>query len=473
MKHHSLAGKVLVLSTILLGACAVAGDALAASRALLIGVSDYPRNRQIKTLHGPRNDVSLMWRYLRESGFSDEQMVVLANRLPSGPAFPRAKADPNYADIVRELDALAQHDYEDGDMVVIFFAGHGLQVPQSADKARLDPEAGGKDQALLPADTGSWLADGSLENALVDDEIGEKLDAIRARGANIWFITDACNSGGSTRAALAGEEERTVDPALLGIPQEAFAAAEAAAAESGARSAGQRAMSLSRQGDGARGDLVAFFAVDAFSIAYERTFEFADYQAPAAGTDMNGAKAGVFSTYLNHALMAGNARTFGDLYDEVVARVAGDPKNSSRPRPIAEGNLSVAIPWRETSPVMLRGILERGDVSVPAGLFQGFDLGAGVTLYDPQDPDAPIARGRVVEATASNAVVSELRWSDPAREVETMGVPVPVRVTQPAMRFSYRIGLPGNLAEAGGGQDRMRAIFDAAFAEDDPAGAPA
>lgn len=462
----------ILLSLFLLAICALPSGAFAASRALLIGVSAYPSSTSIADLHGPRNDVSLMWRYLRESGFSGDEIVVLADGIPEGPAFPASAAEPTYAAIIRELDALAAHDYQDGDMVVIYYSGHGTTLPQTPETALAQPEAGGRDQALLPADTGEWTDTGGLVNALVDDEIGEKLDAIRARGVDVWFVADACNSGGSTRATLGGEQTRYVDPALLGVPTQAFAAAEAAASQAGTRGSAQqgpRVMSLAGGGEDRRGGLVAFFAVDAFNLAVERPFAFADFQSPSVGEDDDGRKIGVFSNALHQALMTGNARTFGDLYDEMVARIASDPANSSRPRPVAEGDLARVIPWREASPVMLRGILDKGKLSVPAGIFQGFDLGAFVTLHDPQDPDTQLAIGSVAEATAAASIVSHLTWKDAERRVETMDVPVPVRLFRPAIRFTYKIGLPDNIDGLGAQEERIRSIFAAAFAEKDPA----
>jgi hypothetical protein len=79
------------------------------------------------------------------------------------------------------------------------------------------------DQVLLPADVGPYDAiDMTIKNAIIDDVLGVKIDAIRSRGATVWAVIDACHSGTVTR----GEDvTRSVDPALLGVPDAAPVAA--------------------------------------------------------------------------------------------------------------------------------------------------------------------------------------------------------------------------------------------------------
>ena len=61
--------------------------------------------------------------------------------------------------------------------------------------------------------------DKGVPNALMDDEIGAALDAIRDKGAFIWAVFDCCHSGTATRGAEADESERKVEsPPDLGIP---------------------------------------------------------------------------------------------------------------------------------------------------------------------------------------------------------------------------------------------------------------
>ena len=77
---------------------------------------------------------------------------------------------------------------------------------------------------LLPADTQLWKdRDAGVPNALMDDEFGDALDAIRAKGAFIWFVIDACHSGTATRNVILDTAEavdRELKPDDLGIPAE-------------------------------------------------------------------------------------------------------------------------------------------------------------------------------------------------------------------------------------------------------------
>ncbi len=438
------------------------GSAEAANRALLIGVSEY-ENRVISTLYGPPNDVTAWWRYLRQSGFDEANITVLANAIPEGEHFPSIAAPPNHDDILKAFDDLAAQDYEDGDTVLIFYAGHGTTAPQSEVKAGEQLEAKGRDSVLLPANTGRRGSDGTIENGIVDDVIGEKLDAIRARGVDVFFVADACHSGGVTRGTGEEEAARYVDPELLGFSESDFAAAEAAAEAAGAGSEGSRggtrqAMSLATSDGEGWGELVAFFAVDSYNLAWEARFDFAEYQLPIIGETENAQRMGVFSNYLNRALMNGTARTYQDLFLEVVAAVAADPKNSSKPRPMPEGDLTREIGWRQGQAAVLRGFLDGDQFRIPAGTFQGFDRGAVVTLYDPADGETAVATGRVATSNAASALVSRLSWEDDGARERIGGQPIPVRVTEPVTQFGFSVALPAATGEPAT-RERVSGLF--------------
>ena len=99
-----------------------------------------------------------------------------------------------------------------GDRAVIFLAGHGVQAP-----ARGHDEPDGLDEWFLAADAGRWDARlRALPGAIRDDELGEAISAIRARGADLWLIVDACSGGGLARGGAG--VPRQIDPGLLGLP---------------------------------------------------------------------------------------------------------------------------------------------------------------------------------------------------------------------------------------------------------------
>jgi len=188
-------------------ACLVSTSASAADRALLVGVGRYPALPQKLWLEGPANDVSLMRAALVASGFE--------------PGLIRSLSEaPRRVDILAAMAELLAAATR-GDRVVFHFSGHGSQQPQPAG-ARY-PEADGLDEVLLPADVRSWNGPGHAEaipNAIVDDEIGDWIDALVDRGATVWAFFDTCHAAGMARGDIE-PRSRAVAPTELGLALEA------------------------------------------------------------------------------------------------------------------------------------------------------------------------------------------------------------------------------------------------------------
>ena len=194
-------------------AIAYVAPSLAADRyALLVGVSAYPTLKEEMQLRGPQNDVVLMRDLLKTQGFAEGNIRVVANGVAT------ANASPTRAIILAELKAVADRA-KTGDFVYLQFGGHGSQQPSRPGK--VIPEPDGLDEIFLPVDIGPWNgAVGSVQNAIRDDELGAAIDAIRAKGAFVWAVFDACHSGNITRGGSDDETRlRKADPAALGIPQ--------------------------------------------------------------------------------------------------------------------------------------------------------------------------------------------------------------------------------------------------------------
>jgi hypothetical protein len=183
--------------------------------ALLIGVSAYPSLKEELQLRGPQNDVVLMRDVLKTQGFTDNNIRVLANGVAS------AQGNPTRAAILSEMKSIAQRAKR-GDFVYLQFGGHGSQQP--ARPGKVNPEPDGLDEIFLPVDVGQWDGSvGSVQNAIRDEEIGELINAIRAKGAFVWAIFDACHSGNITRGGSDDETRlRKLEPQTLGIPQKAL-----------------------------------------------------------------------------------------------------------------------------------------------------------------------------------------------------------------------------------------------------------
>ena len=131
-------------------------------------------------------------------------------------------------------------------------SGHGTRQPDAN-----GDETDGLDELFLPADTARAEAgSNSIPNAILDDDIGAAVDAIRAAGADVWLIMDSCHSGSGLRAASPDVASRYVDPSLLGVSDRG---ADAGVDQSGI--------------DPARTDLpgqvIAFYAARASEVARE------------------------------------------------------------------------------------------------------------------------------------------------------------------------------------------------------------
>lgn len=161
--------------------------------ALLVGVARYA-DPGLSPVPGAANDLRLMKDLLVDrGGFAEDQIVTLADAQATGDGIRDA--------FWRHLVARAGP----GTVAVFHFSGHGRQVPDTS-----GDEPDGRDEALVPYDADGDTPAGSL----LDDDLGRWLDALRAKGADVTVIVDACHSGSPTR----GEDVARVAPALDALP---------------------------------------------------------------------------------------------------------------------------------------------------------------------------------------------------------------------------------------------------------------
>lgn len=291
-----------------------AGLAKAADHALLVGVSDYPNLPKRLWLRGPGNDVALMSQTLQTLGFEPSRMRKLVSRAGAG-------QEPTRRNI---LQAMAQMrvDVQPGDHVVLYLAGHGSQQPQPADHGNRPTEADGLDEVFLPADVDRWqggTSDKAIPNALLDDEIGEWIDAIVDRGATVWAVFDTCHAGGMARGR--GARIRAVQGVELGLPP--------------ARSAPAKPTAKLARAQGRTDGRVLAFAARAHEATGE---EWLPQGAPLGSNRLHG----VFTFHLAQALKSMPRATANGLEQAVRAAYARERRIA--PTPEFKGD--TAIPLR-------------------------------------------------------------------------------------------------------------------------------
>ncbi len=332
---------------------ALAGAARAEVRAVLVGVTDYADDIGIADLKGPINDVALLAGILRRRGVSDITVLTEA---------PGADGRPTRAAILDAFAATAATSAP-GDLVYLHLSGHGTrQADRNGD------ETDGLDEVFLPADTARAApGSGAIPNALVDDEIGEAVRAIRATGADVFFVLDSCHSGSGLRAASPRTADRYVDPAVLGI-------------KAVARPGGVDAVASEASDADLPGGFVAFYAAQSSELAREVNL---------AGADEDEAWYGLFSAKLAARLEAGAPISYRQLFQAVLADIndARLPGAARLQTPIWEGTLIDAAVFGGSGSVGVRRFAVTGD-EVAAGRVHGLGEGSLLALVADAAADA-------------------------------------------------------------------------------------
>ena len=322
---HSNAMHALWIGLLALCLAAAPKSSAAESHALLIGVSTIAALPQRLWLRGPDNDVAAMRRALLLRGFKPAYITVLAERTPSATARPtRSAIDQAFAALLAQV--------QPGDGVLLHLAGHGVQVPQRLAAAKpgappVWPEPDGLDEVFLTADTQAWNhAEGRLPNALLDDEIGQWMDALVDRGATVWAVFDTCHAAGMSRAGTsAGTRWRSVGGGELGVPALARAPAQATSART---TRAQPAIASRLDGR------TLLFAA--------RTHEGATEEWLPKGAGLAQARMlGVFSHAVADALRQGVAQA-QDMRASLQHRYAQEGRVAPVPQVLGEA----ALPWR-------------------------------------------------------------------------------------------------------------------------------
>lgn len=155
--------------------------------ALIIGIGDYPEETGWAKINGD-NDILYVQEMLLANSFHSENIITLKN------------SEATFNGIINGFDSIIQKA-KSGDCVYIHFSGHGQRITD-VDGDEKDSKY---DEAWIPYDARKAFQKGVYEggNHLIDDKINELLWNIREKiggDGNIVVVSDACHSGGSTRA---------------------------------------------------------------------------------------------------------------------------------------------------------------------------------------------------------------------------------------------------------------------------------
>ncbi|MDZ4392954.1 caspase family protein [Cypionkella sp.] len=320
--------------------------------ALLIGAAEYQNLDPKYWLRGPANDVRLVQTYLTTASpvpFKPSGVIVLADGIEGAQAPTLAAIRAAVADLTARV--------QPGDFVYLHFSGHGSQSPALNPETELD----GLDETFLPSDIGPWQDEiGTVQNALVDDEIGSMIDGLRAKGADVWAVFDSCHSGTVTRGVEEDDVRlRELSPDALGIPAELMQVSTRAlpAAEVPFDEGSQPGM----------GSFVAFFAAQTNEVTPEKNLpKGKPGRVPQ----------GVFTYTLFEVLAQNPGASYGQIGQEVLRSYA--TKRLATTTPMFEGDLDrVAFSGQAQDRVaQWTGVVEGEGVSIPAGSLHGLTEGA-------------------------------------------------------------------------------------------------
>lgn len=349
-----------------------------ATRALVVGVSGYPKLPERIRLVGPKNDAREMANLLARAGVAAADITVLADGVIG---LDPGIANPGVGDrqaVLDGLDRLAETS-NPGDLVVFYFSGHGSQQPdQDGD------EQGGADEIFLPYDVGSWTGAG-VSNAILDDDLNLRVTRILDKGVDFFGIVDACHSATGFRA-IDGDDMRVrgVDPSELGVPSLAKPAARSLA---NVASAGK-----DRPG---RGRAAFFYAAQEDEEALEKT--------PKDAAD--GESYAVFTYQLISRMTQTPGLTYRRLHQAVVADIKRNTLMATQ-TPEIEGDL-LDEPALRLDAVKVSRQWPVFNGKLQGGQLSGLTTGSVVALYDDAaaSDDKPVGYGRIESAGATKSLV--------------------------------------------------------------------
>ncbi|EFL89320.1 caspase family protein [Ahrensia sp. R2A130] len=365
------------------------------NHALLVAVSDYPNLDKQFWLTGPRNDAQLVRSFLLTNNFTKfepSNVITLADGV-EGAGAPTLQG-------IRDAMKRIEGELEPGDFVYLHFSGHGSQAPAINPDSELD----GLDELFLPADIGPWNDTvGTVENALVDDEIGTMIDSLRKKGVTVWAVFDSCHSGTVTRGTPSGSgEDREVSRKLtadaLAIPDNRMVEADQATTRGTSTKKLETSALVEGISGSAEGKFVAFYAAQTNETTPEMRLP-----AGKKGRQSHG----LFTYTLFETLAQSPGITYRQLGQEILRRYSTTYR--VQPTPLFEGDLDGGVFGQDGAEAVRQWQLTQGGptLTIPAGQIHGLSVGDELLLMNsPADADdAAVAKLTVLETTSLSSTV--------------------------------------------------------------------
>jgi hypothetical protein len=329
------------------------GSSSAETRAMLVGAFEYDNSFGISDLKGPKNDIEAIAGLLKKRGVTDVRIYLDS-------LDPQHKATrQNILDGFRKL----AEDTAKGDFIYIHMSGHGSrQLDMNND------ERDGLDEIFLPSDIGKPEPGANqVPNALIDDEIGEIVAALRRKGADVWFVLDSCHSGSGMRDASSYSLSRNVTPDVFGIDT---------SVRSGSQKRDTEPFDAPLAQSGEMGNYLAFYAARSTEVAREIDFS----KGTAKGDE---GWYGLFTSVLLRRLEQNPDLSYRQLFQAMLSDINNDPElgQMGMQTPSWEGNLIDSAVFGGEMNAGVHRFLVNGD-EIDGGLIQGIRPGTLIGLMD-------------------------------------------------------------------------------------------
>lgn len=355
----------------------------AESRALLVGVSNYPTLEERWSLAGPKNDVTRLKQVLLTRDFKAEDIIILADGVNDAQS-------PTRANIINALKQLVK-SATSGDVIFIYFAGHGSQMPIKSNSSEGQQEPDGLHEIFLPIDIGKWDgSQGHVENAIVDYEVRSLVDQILDRGAFVWGVFDTCHSATMVRGGQPSEVKlRHINPEQLGMSGDLISASTRTYKNQEVKSRGgsgseevqsplgalkinqELKTSATRSSDkpqsklnGRSGGSVFFYAAQTFELAPEIRLPIGDPQRKPYG---------LFSYMITNALELGTPMSYRQLMQYVLTQYAGIQQ--VRVTPVMTGTSPDQLVFGDSKLKLRQWPINEPDGQISVGTLSGVGVG--------------------------------------------------------------------------------------------------